>query len=254
MSYPARAEGLVISTNPCANLLMTVPSAPITIGITVTLVLYIFCTYLFFRFLSVLHCCQPKQGSPLFGSFSFLFFFLFFFFLLLLIISRSGHLVEIRWSVCILESQRILCISFSRVEYELCISHLFVWSNFNFLHSSQWITFPSQSCLVLYSFWTNLLHSIIWWLIISSLSPDNLHLLFSWVLIFLLWHHHHHHVMPLVRISLTLSRHYSLSFISSDRSSGLHPVSSHSCCMYVRAGHPAFTRSSCFCSAICGGQ
>ena len=54
-------------------------------------------------------------------------------------------------------------------------------------------------------------------------------------------HHHHHHVVPLARISLTLSRHFSLSFIASGRSSGLHPVSSHSCCMYVRAGRPAFT-------------
>ena len=49
--------------------------------------------------------------------------------------------------------------------------------------------------------------------------------------------YHHHH-----RISLTLSRHFSLSFITSGRSSGLHPVSSHSCCMYVRADHPAFAR------------
>ena len=47
-------------------------------------------------------------------------------------------------------------------------------------------------------------------------------------------------IMPLARISLTLSRHFSLSFIASGRSSGLHPVSSHSCCMYVRAGRPAF--------------
>ena len=53
-------------------------------------------------------------------------------------------------------------------------------------------------------------------------------------------HHHHHHVVPLARISLTLSRHFFLSFIASGRSSGLHPVSSHSYCMYVRAGHPAF--------------
>ena len=52
--------------------------------------------------------------------------------------------------------------------------------------------------------------------------------------------HHHHHVVPPVRISLTLSRHFSLSFIALGRSSGLHPVSSHSCCMYVRAGRPAF--------------
>ena len=51
---------------------------------------------------------------------------------------------------------------------------------------------------------------------------------------------HHHQVVPLARISLTLSRHFSLLFIAFGRSSGLHPVSSHSCCMYVRAGRPAF--------------
>ena len=44
-------------------------------------------------------------------------------------------------------------------------------------------------------------------------------------------HHHHHDVVPPARISLTLSRHFSLSFIASGRSSGLHPVSSHSCSM-----------------------
>ena len=50
----------------------------------------------------------------------------------------------------------------------------------------------------------------------------------------------HHHVVPLARISLTLSRYFSLSFIAFGSSLGLHPVSSHSCCMYVRAGRPAF--------------
>ena len=54
--------------------------------------------------------------------------------------------------------------------------------------------------------------------------------------------HHHHHVVPLAWISLTLSRHFSLSFISFGMSSGLHPVSSHSCCMYVLSGRPAFAR------------
>ena len=58
-----------------------------------------------------------------------------------------------------------------------------------------------------------------------------------------LHHHHHHHVVPLARISLTLSRHFSLSFIASGRSSGLHPVSSHSCCRCVLAVRPAFARS-----------
>ena len=48
--------------------------------------------------------------------------------------------------------------------------------------------------------------------------------------------------MPLTQISLTLSRHFSLSFISSGRSSGLHPISSHSYCMYVQAGRPAFAQ------------
>ena len=55
-------------------------------------------------------------------------------------------------------------------------------------------------------------------------------------------HHDHHHVTLVARISLTLSRHSSLSFIAPGRSSGQHPVSSHSCWMYVRAGRPAFAR------------
>ena len=53
---------------------------------------------------------------------------------------------------------------------------------------------------------------------------------------------HHHHIALGARISLTLSRHSSLSFIALGRSSGQHSVSSHSCGMYVRAGRPAFAR------------
>ena len=72
-------------------------------------------------------------------------------------------------------------------------------------------------------------------------------------------YHHHYHVVSPARISLTLSlslslslyslslslslsRHFSLWFIASGRSLGLHPISSHSCYMDVRAGRPAFTR------------
>ena len=40
---------------------------------------------------------------------------------------------------------------------------------------------------------------------------------------------YHHHVVLVARISLTLSHYFSLSFIASGRSSGQHPVSSHSC-------------------------
>ena len=51
--------------------------------------------------------------------------------------------------------------------------------------------------------------------------------------------YHHQFVSP-ARISLTIARHFSLSLIAFGRSSGLHPVSSYSCCMYVRTGRPAF--------------
>ena len=54
--------------------------------------------------------------------------------------------------------------------------------------------------------------------------------------------YHHHHAEPQARISLTLSRHFSRSCIASSRSSGLHPASLQSCCMYVQAGCLAFLR------------
>ena len=60
------------------------------------------------------------------------------------------------------------------------------------------------------------------------------------ILIIIVIIHHHHHVVPPAQISLTLSHYFSRSFIAFGRSFGLHPVSSHSCCMYVRAGRPAF--------------
>ena len=59
-------------------------------------------------------------------------------------------------------------------------------------------------------------------------------------------YHRQHHIVLAARISLTLSRHSSLSFIALGRSSGLHPVSSHSCWMYVSCW------SSYFCAAVCG--
>ena len=64
----------------------------------------------------------------------------------------------------------------------------------------------------------------------------------DFIKLFLYHHHHHHHVVLVARISLTLSRPISQSFIDSVRSSGQHPVSSHSCWMYVRAGRPTLAR------------
>ena len=103
----------------------------------------------------------------------------------LLIFTRFGVLIRIGWSVCISQFQRIVCISFSRTEPGLCIYYLVEWSNFNFLHNSQWITFPTQSFLVLYSFCTSLLHLFIIWLIVLSVSAHNLYLLFCCILLIL---------------------------------------------------------------------
>ena len=55
-------------------------------------------------------------------------------------------------------------------------------------------------------------------------------------------HHHHHRVVPSARLSMTLSRHPSLSSIASVRSSRLHPVSAQNWCMSVLAGRPDFAR------------
>ena len=104
-------------------------------------------------------------------------------FFLFIIIIRFGRLVKIRWSGCISK----FCISFSRKDSGLWKYHLVEWSNFNFLHKSFWISLPTQSCLVLYSFCACLLHSLIMWSIVSSPSPHNLHLLFCFVLLYLLF-------------------------------------------------------------------
>ena len=167
------------SSRPFNNPLVTVPDAPITIGTIVTIMFYIFFNslatsrYLFFFSLSfrfILWSAGTAKSTILQILF------------LLLIIMRSGLLAGIRWSVCMLKSHRNLCESFFWTGNGLCIYNLFVWSNWNFLHISPWITLPTQSCLALYSFCANLLHSLIMWLIVSSLSPHSLHLLFCCVL------------------------------------------------------------------------
>ena len=86
-----------------------------------------------------------------------------------------------------------------------------------------------------------MLRSLVWTFSLYWVSRT-LHLIWKYWRLFMSLCHHHHHGVPLARISRTLSHHFSLSFIASSRSSGLHPVSSHSCCMYVRAGRPAFAR------------
>ena len=117
------------SSSPFNNPLVTVPKAPIPIGIIVTFMFHSFSiplqgwgTYPSFHILSVLFCGEEGQQSLQYCKFSFF----------LLIIIRSGFLAEIRWSVWMSKSHRSLCVSISRTDARLCIYHLFVWSNLNF--------------------------------------------------------------------------------------------------------------------------
>ena len=167
------------SSSPLNNPSVTVPRAPITIPINVTFVFHghfqlpskvkvFILRFIFFKIHSMFN-----RDSKVHNSARSLF---------LLIIIMSGSLAEIRWSVCMSNYHRHLCVSFFRTDAGYCIGHLFIWSSFNFLHNYLWIIFPDQSCLVLYSFFAYLKYSLISWLIISSLSPHNLHLLFRFIL------------------------------------------------------------------------
>ena len=128
-----------------------VPSVPITAGITV---IFTFHGYLFsflarsrylslFSFSFIFALWSAGTAKSTLWLVRFFFFFSFFFFFVLLTITRSGHLAEIWWSVCISRSHRILCVSFSRTDSRLRIYLLF-------FHNSQWISLPTQSCLVLH--------------------------------------------------------------------------------------------------------
>ena len=164
------------SSRPFNNPLVIMPNAPITIGTIVTFMFHSFFNslarslYLSFSSLSFRFILWSAGTAK-----STIWQILFFFFV-------DYFLAGIRWSLCMLKSHRSLCESFSRTGTGLCIYHLFLWSNWNFLHISQWITLPTQSCLALYSFCANLLHLLIMWLIVSSLSLHSLHLLFCCVL------------------------------------------------------------------------
>ena len=133
---------------PCTNHWVTVPSTLITIGITVTFMLHSFFRSLRrFRYFSLSFSFTLWSAGTSKSTIRLVLFFL-------LSISWSGRLVEIGWTVYISKSRRTLCVSFSRTDSGLCTYHLFVGSNLNFLLNFYWITFPIQSCLVLYILFT----------------------------------------------------------------------------------------------------
>ena len=105
------------SSSPCTNPLVIVQRTFI-IGIAVTFMFYSFFNslarsrYLFFFSLSF-NLTLWSAGTAKFTIRQVLFF--------LLIITRSGRLAEVRWSVCISKSLRRLCVSFSMTNVGLII-------------------------------------------------------------------------------------------------------------------------------------
>ena len=106
------------SSSPLSNPLVTVPKAPITIGIIVTCMFHSFFNslaksrYLSFfphSFSFILWSARTAKSTILQVLFLLLL-------LLLLIIIRSGLLAKIRWSVCMSKSHRSLCVSFSKTD------------------------------------------------------------------------------------------------------------------------------------------
>ena len=94
----------------------------------------------------------------------------------------SGILLCISWSLCSVKSHSNLHLSFFSPISGLC-SHYFSFTYIpHFLHISQWIFAPNQSCCLLYSFWANSLHSLNTWFTLSSAFPQILQLQLSEVL------------------------------------------------------------------------
>ena len=123
------------SSRPCTNSLVTVSSAPFTIDITVTFMFHSFffsslarSRYLSIFSLSFSFTLWSVKKAKSIRRFSFL-----------LTVTRSGRLAVIKRSVSVSKSQRLCYVSFSHFLGRIlgCAYHLFVWSNFTFLHNSQ---------------------------------------------------------------------------------------------------------------------
>ena len=136
------------SSSPGTNPLVTVSNAPITGDITVTFMFHSFFSYQATSRHSSLF--SPSFNFPPWsaGMTKFTIWQVIWF---LLIVTRSGRLAEIRWSI-LYQNPRDFYTSRSQGWVPGC-----AWSNFNFLHSS----FPAQPCLLLYSLCTNLLDLLI---------------------------------------------------------------------------------------------
>ena len=128
-------------SRPFKNHLVIVPKAPITVGTFVTFMFHSFFNSLarswYLSFFS--HSFRFILWSAVTAKSTILQILLF-----LLTIIRSGRLLVIRWPVCMLKSNRSLCLSFPRTGAVLCIYNLLIWSNLNFTFSSGPPCLPSH--------------------------------------------------------------------------------------------------------------
>ena len=152
------------SSPPLTNLWEIVRNAPIIIGISTTFIFhsyfsslasskYLYVFSLSFNF-NLCSTVKPTIRQVLF----------------LLTNFRFGRLAEVRWFVCISKSLETFLIFL----YGFWV--VLVRSNSSSLHTTQWIPFPIQLFLVLYSFGVNFLHSLIicvvFWLVNTSSSNN----------------------------------------------------------------------------------
>ena len=164
------------STSPLSEPLGTIPSAPTTTGITVTLMFDNFFRfkYFFSADFFYFHCMERRNDKLNLMARSFCW-------------QAQGLVFRPELSdPFIYQNSRHFYKSHSLGWFQVC-------ANKNWLHgqnSISWIIFPMQSriifpsqpCLILHSFCASLLHSLIKWFIVSSFSLHNLHLLFCCIL------------------------------------------------------------------------
>ena len=124
------------SSNLCSKPFGALPNEPTANGISITLMFEFFGkVQVFFYLFTFLyfHSVVRRNGKIHKTASSFL------------VNTRSSRLAEIRWCVCIVKSQKSLCISFSEIDSSLCIYHLVAWSNFNLLYNFKWILLLCKS-------------------------------------------------------------------------------------------------------------
>ena len=111
-------------------------------------------------------CGRPGRQSSLFSRFSFFF---------LLTITKSGLLAGIRY-LFVSQNPRELCGSHSLFRFLYIPSSRMIRIQFFAQFPMDYLFHPLLFSLVFF-FCASQLHSLIMWLIVSSLSPHNLHLL-----------------------------------------------------------------------------